>query len=368
MKKSFGIAALTLAAGCAVIFAGCTGCNGCGNNGKKNEAAFSSNWYADTNFRYIQPTFNEDNTEAFKGKEIITYSVTHDKKTATNSTYSVDYAEGGTYTTTFYAKTFDKSIIIDDSFNKTYPEESFTVYCYETALEMPSITFTVGKETSEEMSSNITTKCYFMDVNNHLRPLYSEQIIDTVSPAEYQVSSLKDAYITLNQKIETFYNYKGTAAKTVITGDKAKTFTTNVGGTDNSLIDVSGLEIAIRAMQLRSGLSQVISLYSPSGRMQSYTFTGSSGSLSEEERTTCENILDGNGLYVKGENKSLKTVCVTAELNADMNGVSQKYWFAAIDNAKNNKGRATMVKMSVPLTFNLGTLNYSLTEISSTLY
>lgn len=367
MKKGFGIAALALATGCAVIFAGCAGCNGCGNKGKKNEAAFSSNWYADTGYRYIQPTFNVNNEETFKSKEILTYSVTFDKKSASNSTYSVDYAEGGTYTTAFYATTFDKGLL-DGNYTGTYPENDITVYCYETALEVPSITFTVGKDTSEPVPSSITTKCYFMDVNNHLRPLYSEQIINTVSPAEYQVSSLEQAYIEINQEIKTYYNYRSTAAKTVITGYKATTFTTNVGDTDNSLIDVSGLNIAVRAMQLSTSLSQVISLYSPSGRMQSYTFTGSSGSFGEEERKGYEGILEGKNLYVGGEGKSLKTVCVTAELNTDMNGVSQKYWFAAINSAKNNTGRATMVKMSVPLPFSLGTLNYSLTGITSTLY
>ena len=366
MKKRFGVAALTLAAGCAVIFAGCTGCNGCGNNGKANEAAFSSNWYADTNFKYIQPTFlGEDKAEVVK------YSVKHDKESAGNKSYSVDYGDEGEYTTTFYATKFDKNLI-DADYREAYPDD-ITVYRYETELDVPSVTFTVGDKTSDPYHNTLKTVSYFMDVNDHLRPLYSEQIVNMVSPKEYQVSSLEEAYFTVNRTVKTSYNYAGTAAKTAIVDelDSANNSVKTVDGlgdTDNSLIDVNGLNIAVRAMQLSEGLSQVISVYSPSGNMQHYTFAGSSSALGEDERKTCEEILKGKQLYAGEEGKSLHTICVTASLNTDMKGVSQKYWFAAIDNAKNNKGRATMVKMSVPLTFSLGTLNYSLKEITNTLY
>ena len=364
MKKRFGVAALALATGCAVIFAGCygcNGCNGCGANGKANEAALSSNWYADTNYRYIQPTFmGEENAE------VITYTVTHDTEVAANNSYSVKY-EDGTYTTKFYAKTFDKSLIVDEEIKASYPEKDITVYCYETALEIPSVKFVFGEKSETFNGNSVTTVSYFMDVDNHLQPLYSEQHINAVSPAEYQVGRLEDAYLKINQDIKTFYNYDGTAAKTVIEGDNATEFTTNgLGDTDNTLVDVNGLNIAIRAMQLGASLSQVVSVYSPAGKLQNYTFAGSSTALGEEERKGYEEILTGKELL--GEGKSLSTVCVTATLNSDMKGASQQYWFAAKDNAKNNKGRATMVKMSVPLAFSLGTLNYSLKEITRTLY
>lgn len=361
MKKRFGVAAFALATGCAVIFAGCSGCNGCGANGKSNEAAFSSNWYADTKVGHIQPTFL-GNEKA----EVITYTVTHDKKTADNRSYSVDYADGA-YTTTFYATEFDKDLI-DEEFKGDY-KDNLVVYRYETALDISSVTFTVGGKTSDPFTSSITTVSYFMDVDNHLQPLYSEQHVDTVTPTEYQVGKLEDAYIKIKQDIKTSYKYDGSAAKTVITGDNATEFVTDgLNDTDNSLIDVNGLNIAIRAMQLSASLSQVISVYSPSGKLQSFTFAGSAGALGEDERKGYEGILEGKELYVAGEGKSLNTVCVTATLNADMNGASQQYWFAAIDNAKNNTGRATMVKMSAPLPFSLGTLNYTLNGITNTLY
>ncbi|MDE6667522.1 MAG: hypothetical protein K2K38_04140 [Clostridia bacterium] len=372
MKKRFGVAAFAMAAGCAVIFAGCTGCNGCGANGKSNEAAFSSNWYADTNYRYIQPTFTEGKDNF--AKEEITYTVEHDTESASNTSYSVKYADS-TYKTTFYATTLPKHLI-NEEYSSTYPENDITVYYYKTELDIPSITFKVGEDTKTFTDKYVLTESYFMDVNNHLRPLYSAQKINMASPAEYQVNSIGQSYLLIDQDVFTYYKYDGSAAKTeIVVRDyegtpNVTTSVTGLGDTDNSLIDVNGLNIAVRAMQLSASMSQVISVYSPSGKMQNYTFAGSSIALNAEERKSYEGILAGKQLYKGGDDSSLNTVCVTATLNAsnDMTGVSQKYWFAAIDNAKNNTGRATMVKMSVPLAFNLGTVNYSLNEIKSTLY
>jgi len=369
MKKRFGVAAIAAAAGCAVIFAGCAGCNGCGATEKANEAAFSSNWYADTNYRYIQPNFTEDKSE------IIKYKVTQDKETAGNTSYSVEYAEGE-YTTTFYAKKFDKTLI-DEEYRDAYPDD-LTVYCYKTELTFPSVTFKMKNSEESKLfdeGESTVTECYFTDVNSHLRPLYSKLTTSCHIPAEYQTSDINETYEVVHETVTTSYKYDGTAAKTVIADevDSANNSTKTVGEldkTDNSLIDVCGLNTAVRAMQLSASFTQVISVYSPAGGMQNYTFTGSADALGEEERKAYEGIMsaDGINLYKAEDGKSLNTVCVTAALNADMKGVSQKYWFAAIENAKNNRGRTTMVKMSVPLAFSLGTLNYSLKEITSTLY
>jgi len=370
MKRRFGVAAIAAAAGCAVIFAGCTGCNGCGANQKANEAAFSSNWYADTNYRYIQPNF-----VGAENAEIINYSVTHDRETAGNASYSVEYA-GGAYTTTFYAAKFDKALI-DEEYRDAYPDD-LTVYCYKTKLTFDSVTFKMkNSEDSKTFDKtngegeNTETECYFTDVNSHLRPLYSKLTTSCHIPAEYQTSDINETYEVVKQTVTTSYKYDGTAAKTVIADevDGTNNSTKTVNGldkTDNSLIDVCGLNTAIRAMQLSASFTQLISVYSPAGGMQNYTFAGSADALGEEERKAYEGILENKKLYESGEGKSLNTVCVTAALNAEMKGVSQKYWFAAIENAKNNRGRTTMVKMSVPLAFSLGTLNYSLKEITKT--
>lgn len=371
MKKRLGVAALAAAAGCAVIFSGCAGCSGCGANGKTNEAAFSSNWYADTSYRYIQPMFTGE-----ENAEILKYGVTVDSSSAANTSYSVEYS-GGSYTTAFYATTLDKSLI-DKDYRDDYPD-NLTVYYYKTELSFDSVTFKLKTDASAVRAFNederTETECYFMSVDKALYPIYSKITTNCHSPAELQIGHIDYAYKHVEQTVTTSYKYDGTAAKTVVEDelDSTNNAVMTVDGldkTDNSLIDVCGLNIGVRAMQLSESLSQVISVYSPAGGMQNYTFAGSSSALGEDERKSFEGILsdDNFKLFYAGEGKSLKTVCVTATLNSDMTGVSQKYWFAAIDNAKNNKGRATMVKMSTPLPFSLGTLNYSLTKITSTLY
>ena len=48
-------------------------------------------------------------------------------------------------------------------------------------------------------------------------------------------------------------------------------------------------------------------------------------------------------------------------------GTTQRVWYAAVTNADRNQSRSTMVKLSIPLSYGLGTLNFTLTEVESTL-
>lgn len=375
MKKRFGVIALAAAAGCAVIFSGCAGCAGCGAAGKTNEAAFSSNWYADTSFPYIQPTFiNGDKSADFTGREEVTYNVTLDRESAGNTVYSVEYG-AGTYTTLFYATRFDRSLICEE-YREAYPE-NLTVYYYKTELNFDSVTFKMLNDANAvktfDEGESIVTECYFTDVAGHLRPLYATIEADNHNPADFQPNALEYTYQHVKQSVTTSYNFEGTAAKTIITDrlDESKNAVNtveNLGDTQNSLIDVCGLNIAVRAMQLSTTMAQTISVYSPADKMQNYTFSGSPLGLSDDEKTAVEGILTDAELYVPADEKHIETVCVTAAKNADMSGGSQRYWFAAIDNAKNNRGRATMVKMSAPVPFSLGVYNYELKKINSTLY
>ena len=53
MKKRIGITAVILAAGCTILATGCAG-------NTQNVVYLSSNWYANTGYKKIQPTFTED--------------------------------------------------------------------------------------------------------------------------------------------------------------------------------------------------------------------------------------------------------------------------------------------------------------------
>ena len=55
-------------------------------------------------------------------------------------------------------------------------------------------------------------------------------------------------------------------------------------------------------------------------------------------------------------------------VGGDLSGTTQTAWFAAITDADKNIGRTTMLKLSVPLSYGLGTLNYTLKTVQSTLW
>lgn len=372
MKKGF-VALILLSASLSGVFAGCAGCGG--PTGKTNEAGFASNWYADSSYGYVQPTF-DTNDDKFVSAEEITYDITFDGSKAANPSYTVEYAAGGTFTTTFYALNFDKTLIAEE-YRADYPD-NLKVYYYKTVRSIPNVTFKMkngGGEYTANEEQRLETECYFLDVANHLRPVYSVQDIKNVIPAEYQTGEIDKAYKKLSLRYETSYSFDGNNALTTVTDrlDGNKRTTSATGGlndTQNSLIDVSQLNIAARALPLKSNLVQAVTMYSPAGKKQDYTLSGSQGIIAEEERKTIETKLAAKNLYVGGEDKKLETVGISVALNAEFKGVSQRYWFTAPDpdHPKNDRGRATLVKMSEPLTFALGLFEYSLNEIKTTVY
>lgn len=374
MKKRLAVAVTVVTASVALVLSGCSGCGG--NDGKKNSASLSSNWYADTNFKYIQPTFTEDN------KEEVIYKVTFNNEKAGNTSYKVDYKDGE-YRTKFYATTFNKELL-DENYRTEYAD-NLNVYYYETELTLPEVTFTMGEDSKvfgslSKDATKVCTGCFFLSVNDQLRPIYSEQFIQGVFPAEYQTNNLDSTYKEYDRKYITSYSWDGNACTTVITdylngNEKSVISYDKLNDTENTLFDVANFEVGIRAMQLGSDFTQIISLYSPAGGMQDYTLTGISNNLPDEERKTVTEKLIGNKLYKENWNEDgqlvlLNTMGVSVSLNAtnNMQGVSQTYWFAKVENITNNTPRATLVKMSVPANFSLGTFTYLLEDITHTEY
>lgn len=370
MKKRYRVTAAAVAAGALALISGCTGRAGCGG-ATTSLVPLNSNWYANTNYKKIQPTFTEGN-EPFSAEEAV-YSVVHDKTTATNTSYSVDYT-GGKYTTLFKAVKFDKSAYAHADFAEAYPDD-IVAYYYRTELTFEKVTFTVGGQPRELEGDRVVTECYFLSAEDFLRPLYSREEIKSSTPAEIQATSLDDAYVTVDCEITTYYSYDGNTAKTVTVDGANKTEKTvdGIKGAASSCFDVASLDIAVRANKLGGSLSQLVCLYSPAAGVQNYVLKGAEATFSEDEDARLKNILDGKNLYEEekdgeGKVKPLGAVSVSVTYNGELNGVSQKYIFAAVKNASNNKSRATLLALSSPLTYSLGTLNYRLEEIKSTLY
>lgn len=406
MKKSLSIAAFTLAACCAFGAAGCGGSS-------RNIVSLESNWYSGINYSGFQPTFTEGNSTY--SAEDLTYTVTFDGSGAANPSYTVSYAEG-TYKTYFTSKILNKDEIEKITFDGNrgeYNSQSMQVYYYRTELTIPSVTFTLKSDNTKTATVNgesIITESYFLSVADYLCPVYSAQRVKSATPRNYQVGNIESAYVIIDRTYENFYSYKrvvNSGNKVVPEPSEAVTVTTvnsadygyneftgtqngesktsvssavNLFDAPNTVFDIASLNTVVRACNLSAGenLSQAISLYVPWSKqgVNNFGVAGSSAPLvldkNAEQNTAKLNELtsklkDAN-LYEEQKDSEgnvipLKTVAVSVGTTA---GVSQTYWFAAINSTHSNVGHATMLKMSVPVTFGLGVFNYTLSEITHT--
>lgn len=414
MKKSFAAIAVVLAAGITITTAGC-------GSGGKNLAVLSSNWYTGTTFYGFQPDVCEN-------KERIVYSVKHEQpeEAYANATYTVQY-EDGTYTTEFYAATFDAKDFPESYLESYQKAGKFTAYCYKTWLEIPSVTFTLksdpdhpvkfDKDTS--FANNVYTESWFLSVNEYLRPLYSKQTVQSVTPWNLKPKKLEndDAYKIFDLEYESFYSFDGTSVTTVFTdklatnSEKQTNEKLKLNKSKYSLFDPFAQDIVVRASDLYSGsnLSQPVSFYVPkSGKIENFTFTGYDNNVqfaSEQQKNDVidqlvkaglyeedkpaesnkpddgaeDNTQDGNendGAENQSENaedeqpkvRPLKTVAVNITYTSGSQpGGTQTYWFTSVTDKRNNVGRATMLKTTVPLSYYHGTLVYTLDRIESSL-
>lgn len=383
MKKPTFIIVAGVAACCAVFAAGCAG-------GKtQNLAVLSSNWYSGTGYNGFQPTICEDNAPEFSAEKI-TYKVTHEQlaEKYQNKYYSVTYGEG-TYVTEFYAADFSyENFGYPSEFIEEYSEKgTFKAYCYKTVLDIPSVTFTLkSDETAPKTLEGdyVETESWFLSVKDYLRPLYSVQKVKNVTPNTRRPAKLEEgyAYKTYDRVYENFYSVDGKSVITKTTDNRAKENKTSVSESidlsksKNSLFDLNSLDVVARATNLSagSGLLQAISLYIPkSGTVENFNLAGSDRPLLSDETknkellTALEGKLKEKELYTPVE-KGLQTVAVTVNYTGTQPGGAQTYWFAAIENKRNNVGRATMLKLSMPVSYNLGTINYTLESFQSNLW
>ncbi len=377
MKKSLITVIAATALICAVGASGCAGPT-------KSVVALNSNWFSNTTFKSIQPTFINTADNAQFSREEVNYDVKFVKSEVGNITYSVEYAEGGTYNTIFYAQPFDiESEFVCSEFKESYKDaakKGITAYFYKTELNIPSVTFTCGTERETFENQTQVTECWFLSVENKLQPLYAKTIEKCATPAALQANDLKSAYRLVDCEYVNYYNFNGSAVKTVKTDNLAQTnketvtVKENLSEAQSTLFDVAQIEIVARAQNLGDGsFSQGISLYTPASGVNGYILTGGPVLLTESDKTAFTDILKPHGLYEdlkdgEGNSKGLQTTAVTLTYNSSMAGYSPSYIFTAVNNKRNNAGRATMVKAIIPIAFSHGNFEYNLKSIASTFW
>lgn len=380
MNNKVKLIAASLAVGMAAVMSGCGGCFGCsgcnscaGCDGETVSSTLTrSNWYTGTSYSGIQPSFIEGHDNF--SKEVISYDVTYDDTNASNANIALEYKEGK-FKTEFYATKYDwASDAIPRGYAPEKPEKE-TVYVYKTTLTI-SVKYkmkTGDKAESEWFDDSVTTVSYFRAAGKNLQPVYSKQEIKSTSPANYQPSTLEDAYKEINVTYENFYNYSCNKVLNLTTEDGKTEENEHKAGAN--VFDNSSLYIVVRSMKLSSSLSQSIKLYSPAaGGIDEYAIVGSDKGITANERAKFTEALSAKGLYkstaAEGEkDEGVSTAAVSvAFAGGDLHGSSHTVWYAAITDPDNNVSRTTMLKLSVPISFSLGTLNYSLNKVESTLW
>ncbi len=380
MKTSFKVIALALTAVCALGVGACTGTGlggaGCANGcaGNQTVPALNSNWYLNTGFSGIQPaTVGEAN------KERLVYSVSLKSGSAGNEYYSVSYDAGCTMTTEFYADTYDwtKSDIPEAYRATTATSETVYVYKINYTLSGKYI-FTANKQ-EVPFTDSLTSVCYFRSVARDLTPLYSEQTTVSTAPKSEKPASAQEMTQTTSYTAKVYYNMAAKKVTNVFTDNVTAETKTTEGSFSGSLkVDNASLYTAIRAMKLGSA-SRSVNVFIPlENRTTTYTVSGSSKNKLDDAQIR-EALVNANYVenFQKDENGETKVddkgspihtdieyYQATVQGTGELKGGKQTVWYAATGGTFNTL-RATMLKISVPVPFSLGTLEFKLKSVES---
>lgn len=418
MKKTAKLLAVAAACVCVVGASGCATAT--------NALTVDSFWYIDT-FDGIQRTSVLDVEEnAGRTAEVLLYELNFDAPENGNSAYRVEYytdsenfAEGENahyFKTTFYAKHFDWSadtldkytltandiIDMEDAADRVTGTEE-VVYVLETEMRASGRYVYGGADTaatadnSVEFEDYMITTTYFRSARQVLEPVYSRQEVHTTTPAGISPASKDDMCRQIEYTYEVFYNFDCTEATYTYTEAGGTAEESVVGGlnsTGHTLFDNNSLYTAIRGMSLSESFATTISLFTPAntGVLNVNVTGGTQNELNTETDadiiaaiTDAYGTLDLSSDSEEGEESAEDEVAhsgvyynpVSITAASELHGTTQTAWFAAVNvsdadgnavsNEDNNVYRATMLRLTVPISYGLGTMEYRLAEVVSEL-
>ena len=359
MKKTIKVLALALCAGSTVLMAACGGT-------VSYKTTTSPNW----EIRNSAGSELTSDSERLTHKEVAAYEIKHEKGT---NTY-FEYSEGGSYTTSFYAKEYDwNSSSIPEEFRVA--DTTDIVYVYETALSLSgTITVKGAKRTFE---NTVTTISYFRSANDNLTPVYSKQDIVCTSPNSLTPADLASAYIEMDCVYEIYYSRNGKSA-IVSTTDRSSSQPETTekkvsASSEYSVFDASYVAVAMRSMTF-SGTHTFDLMRAV--EEQTSRFTASCGGKTkldreDEEYAAIVSALDSaveSGYLIAGADEdgviNYTYNQLTLGLSSDMPGPSSAYWYAHVSNSDLNTCRAALIRVSETIPFGLGSLVYSLSSLT----
>ena len=351
---------------------------GCARKAQDNRVSTSANW----NTR-ISTTVEKNYTDFWKSNaEVAKYSVAFTE--GTNGYYSVNYdVENAEYATRFYMESgYDwKGTAYESDTN-----DAVDVYVYETALTV-SGSYKV-KATGEELKfdDSITTICKFRLAGNNLQPVYSKQEVKNVSPNALGSNNLNVICVKTDAVFETFYNYDCSEA-TVHTTDNTQTG--DAIGTEistvklknkkgYSIFDNSQLRLALRSLTVSNTTNYSFNVFSPqNGGMTTCKATCYAAAELKKDDTAQNKIITALNAckpddYIffdgtpSGDGKAMtyRYNAIALNISTDMQGPTPTCWYTSIENADVNATRSVLIRLTTPLSFNLGTLVYDLKSLA----
>ncbi len=387
MKTLTKLLAVAVAAGSIITVAGCA------KKAPDARVATVANW----NVR-ISDSVEKDSCDFWlNNKEIATYSIGFTPAESGNTTYSVAYdtqAENAVYETKFYMESYDWNA---DSLpgNEGYKAEATeNVYVYETRMNLSgTYKLTADENYKRDFTDEVVSVCKFRMAGDNLQPVYSYQMIKDTAPDRLSapnpdgktVDEVMDVVCDRIDAVhETFYNRDCTEAliKTTdnINSEESGETTLSLASKEGySVFDNSQIRAAVRAFNMTGGSSRIFNVVVPQSKaVQTCTATvGAPISLNPADQSTgaeqaqiisalnnCKDYIYFDGTSADNTAARLQRFnAVALSINASLRGQDPVQWYATVENEAINTTRAVLLRWTTPLSFNLGTLSYTLKEL-----
>ncbi len=275
-------------------------------------------------------------------------------------TYKVSYKQAENENTLVISIDSEKSTYTTVLTNTTYNEKA--CYLLETSLNIVGEIDNAGQKTA--LNDNITTKCYFLGVENALSPLYSERTVKSNSIVRtsavnatthtYEVGfydyNVKTVYENNTAKVSLTVNEKPASDDNFVSYENHE-----FSNIDNKIayVDNELLLFAPRAMTLTNATSK--SFYT----IDAVSVKNHKMALSSIASEPTKTIAPDN--YFNGIEKVLDVLCYGVAFSIDSNasGSSIVAYYA---DANNKNERARMIMAETSASYGLGTYTYSIIQ------
>lgn len=294
------------------------------------------------------PLWNEhSNADKEVFNETLTYGVTFESAESSYVNYTLDYKDG-VYTTNLVGEVVNGEL----------------VYTYTTALSITPLFTFEGKTTDPEWIDTVTSEVKFKATNYGLQPISSKKSLVNHTPVGNSVTALEECYRYYHYTLETTYLNDCTSGKTVITSYPLKEDGTADKPIPNeyefeidqdkfSYLDNEQLLAAVRCIR-NATTSAKVNVYSPFvNTVQKVSITFNADASKE--------------FTLNGETKTITYRPVSIVLDEQNPGTTQVAWIAKYEEVNGvNKNRNVMLYLETPLSYNLGTMKYTLQSMNYT--